>query len=276
MKKIMLFILSVFTMISCDPLVDNKDMGGILSEDQIDISVKSTTEGSNEIVMENYTPGIVPYWDFIINTSTNQKETAVMPFIGELTISCTAICNGGTVTTTRKVNVTKLDKPIPEQWNMLASEELSGKVWVWDTDQPFVYGTAGYGNNYAPAWSAFNPGGQVMAGKIVSTDEEMVFDRNGGPNFTRRKTSGTVVEKGLFKFDMTKQKIRDDGAVWSIGQMQFTNATVITGSSCWSNDPVYTFDIISLSADKMVLAYAAPGTEFQVWNEATFWCFKAK
>ncbi|MPN53434.1 hypothetical protein SDC9_201098 [bioreactor metagenome] len=74
MKKIMLFILSVFTMISCDPLVNNKDMGGILSEDQIDISVKSTTEGSNEIVMENYTPGIVPYWDFIINTSLIRKK----------------------------------------------------------------------------------------------------------------------------------------------------------------------------------------------------------
>lgn len=278
MRKLLFFLLPILILGSCDPIVDDKSIGGILNEDQLSLVVESTSEGSNEILLENNTPGIAPYWDYIIDKSTKQREIVRLPFMGEMTITFTGLCDGGTVTTTRKVNITKIDKPAAEEWTLLAGADPNGKVWVWDADDnsTVVYGTAGYGNDYAPGWSTFKLGQQVIEGKVVSPDEEMIFDLNGGANFTKRNTSGAELEKGSFKFDMSKQKIRDDGKVWSIGQMEFSGATVLCGSSCWDNNPVYVFDIISLSEDKMILAWAAEGLDFQVWNEATFWCFKKK
>lgn len=278
MKRIMLYMLSALALSACDPVVDNKDIGGILSENQLDIVVKSTSEGSNEILLENHTPGVAPYWDFIIGKSTNQSEVVRLPFMGEMEIQFTAICDGGTITTTRKVNVAQIDKPAAKEWTMFAGSSTEGKVWVWDPKEGnnVVYGTAGYGSgDPGPSWSTATAG-STIGGKLVPADEEMLFDLNGGPNMTKRKTDGTVVEKGTFKFDMSKQKLRDDGTPWSIGQLDFTGATIICGSSCWSTTLVYTFDIISLSETEMMLAYSAPGTVFGDWQEATFWRFKAK
>lgn len=278
MKRIMLYILSALALSACDPVVDNKGIGGILSENQLDIVVKSTSEGSNEVSLENNTPGVAPYWDYIVGKSTNQKEVVRLPFMGEMEIKFTAICDGGTVTTTRKVNVTKIDKPAEPEWTMFAGAGSDGKVWVWNPkpDNNVVYGTAGYGSgDPGPSWSTATAG-STIGDKLVPGDEEMLFDLNGGANMTKRKTDGTVVEKGTFKFDMTKQKLREDGTAWSIGQLDFEGVTVICGSSCWSTTLVYTFDIISLTDDEMMLAYSAPGTEFENWQEATFWRFKAK
>lgn len=278
MKRIMLYILSALALSACDPVVDNKDIGGVLAENQLDIVVKATSEGSNEILLENNTPGIAPYWDYIVGKSTNQSEVVRLPFMGEMEISFTAICDGGAVTTTRKVNVTKIDKPAEPEWPLFAGSGSDGKVWVWNPKEGsgVVYGTAGYViGDYGPSWSTATPGSSI-GGKLVPDDEEMLFDLNSGANMTKRKTDGTVVEKGTFKFDMSKQKFYENGDVWSIGQLEFTGATIICGSSCWNAIPVYTFDIISLSEDEMMLAYAAPGTEMWAWKEATFWRFKRK
>jgi len=268
----------MIVLFACEPVVDDKPMGGVVPEDQLSLVVESVSEGSNEILMENNTPGVGSYWDYVIGKSTKQKEVVRLPFLGETTITFTGLCDGGTVTTTRKVNVTKIDKPAEAEWTIFGGEDPAGKVWEWDPESfgGIVYGTAGYGNDFGPGWSVFGIGDEVFGGKVVSADEEMVFDLNGGANFTRRKVGGDVIEKGTFKFDMSKKKVKENGTVWSIGELQFSGATVLSGSSCWDTAPVYVFDIISLSDDKMVLAWAEPGIEFEVWNEATFWCFKAK
>lgn len=271
-------MLSALALSACDSVIDNKDIGGVLAENQLDIVVKSTSEGSNEILLENNTPGVAPYWDFIVGKSTNRSEVVRLPFMGEMEIKFTAICDGGSVTTTRTVNVTKIDKPAEAEWTIFAGSGSEGKVWVWNPKEgnDVVYGTAGYGSgDPGPGWSTATAG-STIGGKLVPGDEEMLFDLNGGANMTKRKTDGTIVEKGTFKFDMTKQKLLEDGRAWSIGQIEFSEATIICGSSCWSSTPVYTFDIISLSEDEMMLAYSAPGTPFGEWQEATFWRFKKK
>lgn len=278
MKKILLFLLSILTITACDPVVDNKSIGGVLSEDQLNLVVQSTSEGSNEILLENKTKGIGSYRDYIIGKSTKPQEIVRLPFVGELTITFTGLCDGGTVTTTRKVNVTKIDKEVEKEWTLFAGTDVNGKVWVWDADdnETVVYGTAGYGNDYAPGWSTFTLGQEVVEGKVVDPKEEMIFDLNTGANFRKVTSDGKELEKGTFKFDMSKQKFRAKGEIWSIGQLELFDATILCGSSCWNTTPVYVFDIIELTEDKMVLAWAAEGSEFEVWNEATFWCFKRK
>lgn len=277
MKKIILFLLSALVFgTACDPLVDDKSIGGVVSESELDITVRSTSEGSNEILLENNTPGVGSYWDYIVNKSTKQSDVVRLPFVGELTITFVGLCDGGTVTTTRKVNVTKIDKEVEKEWTMLAGSDINGKVWVW-ADGDEVYGSGGYGNSYAPAWSLVSKA-DMLGTKGEGSDYEMLFDLNGGANFTKRSADGKVLETGSFKFDMTKQKYKEDGRIWSIGQLEVLDATVLCGTSRWGSTPLHTFDILTLTDDEMILGWAAEGTTFETWGDgdATFWSFKKK
>lgn len=277
MKKIILFLISALVIgTACDPLEDDKSIGSVLSENELDITVRSTSEGSNEIFVENNTPGVGSYWDCIVKKSTKQSDVVRLPFVGELTITFIGLCDGGTVTTTRKVNVTKIDKEVEKEWTILAGSDINGKVWVWaDADE--VYGSGGYGNSYGPSWSLVSKD-NMLGTKGESSDYEMLLDLNGGANFTKRSADGKVLETGSFKFDMTKQKVKEDGRVWSIGQLEVLDATILCGTSRWGSTPLHTFDILTLTDDEMILGWAADGTDFETWGDgdATFWHFKKK
>lgn len=284
MKKIIISLLSIFVVLlsSCDPIVENKDMGGLISPDDIDISVQSSSPGSNEIVMKNKTIGAAPYWDYIVGTSANNEVTTILPFVGDVKIKFTAIGDAGVTTVERIVTVTELVKPVPVEWFYFAgkSNPKAGQIWVWDggaDGNSAAYGTAGYGNNDAPGWSVFKIGDKP-SGKLIDGEQEMVFDLNAGANFTRRKSDGSGAEKGTFSFDMTKGKKKADGTFWSIGELKFSGTSILTPSSTWNNggDIVYIYDIIKLTETEMVLAYAPPSTPFEEWAEATFWKFKTK
>jgi len=53
MKNIAIGILSIWLLAACDPVVDNKEMGGIVSESELKLDVHATTDGGNEIIMTN-------------------------------------------------------------------------------------------------------------------------------------------------------------------------------------------------------------------------------
>ena len=48
MKNIAIGILSIWLLAACDPVVDNKEMGGIVSESELKLDVHATTDGGNE------------------------------------------------------------------------------------------------------------------------------------------------------------------------------------------------------------------------------------
>ena len=61
MKNICSILLLLMAFCSCEPLVDNKSLGEIVSEDDLVLDVHNTTEGGNEIIMTNNTPGVGSY-----------------------------------------------------------------------------------------------------------------------------------------------------------------------------------------------------------------------
>ena len=67
MKNIAIGILSIWLLAACDPVVDNKEMGGIVSESELKLDVHATTDGGNEIIMTNNTPGVGSYYPFWVN-----------------------------------------------------------------------------------------------------------------------------------------------------------------------------------------------------------------
>lgn len=282
MKKIILSIFAIIaTVTACDPIVNDIPMGGVVSESSLNLTVKNVVEGGNEILLENNTPGVGSLWDYMIDKSTLAKKVIVLPFMGKITVTFTGLCAGGTVTTTRTVEINKITTPIAEEWIMLASNNLEGKTWVWDeTAETGVYGYGGYGYSLVPDWGSNMPGETSEGGLLVNPNDEMVFDLNAGANFTRRLADGTELEKGSFTFDMSKKKIGKNGEAWSIGRIEFKGASIPCPGDYYSpGTKLFVFDIITLSENKMVLAWAAPDAIFQdtKWETlATYWCFRRK
>lgn len=272
MKKIAIALLSILLLGACDPVVDNKEMGGIISESELKLDVHATTEGGNEIVMINNTLGVASYWDYITGISTNQQATVSLPFMGEQTIRFTGFCDGGLVTTTRTVNISKIDHPVAEEWGLFAGSAVSGKVWVWNFEgyDAAVYGTGGWLTEFAPSWDV------KPVEDLEDADSELIFDLNGGPNLTKADAEGNVLEKGTFAFDMSATKKNpDNGEQWSLGQLKLKGVSVLSGHAFYDeSETITTFEILVLTEDELVLCWNPSDAE--AWTDATFWCFKKK
>lgn len=265
------FILTLF-LVGCNPITDDKPLGRILSEDELILDVHNTTEGGNEITMTNNTPGVGSYWDYITGVAAEKSVTVTLPFMGEQTITFTGFCDGGTVTTTRKVFIDKIDHPIIQEWILFAGNELSGKSWVWNLEDynGIVYGTGGWLTEFAPSWDVCDPE------NLEDKDCELVFDLNGGPNLTKKDENGNIIEKGTFTFDMSTIKQNpDNGSQWSIGQLTIKGVSVLSGHAYYdSSNIITTFEILELTENTMVLCWNP--TDAEAWSDATFWCFRKK
>lgn len=260
---------------SCNPITDRDPMGGVLDETELKLEVFSTTPGGNLVVVENKTPGIGAYWQTSVGVSTRQRDTFLLPYKGEHEIIFKGICSGGVVTTTRKISIDVLDHPLSEEWEFFAGTGGTGREWMWHytamTDQ--IWGNGGYLWDIGPGWTRYDAQHfqDNYPNELVQT---MIFDLNGGANFTKKNADGTVAESGSFTFDMTKITIDGPGSgIWAKGKLYLTDATVIHGIAPNQNDaPVYTYDILYLDADNMVLAFPEPG----IGSGGTCWYWKFK
>lgn len=284
MKRLIIFLLPLLALASCERAMDTNKLGGVLSEDQILLTVENTSPGSNEIRLVNNTVGAAGRWSYIIDGSNAQSLVVRLPFVGEIPIQFTATCDGGLVTVTRTVTISQIDKPVDPVFTMLAGSTTAGKTWTWDDSQAAVYGPGGYGNDQSPTWGGTGVGAEFNGYTIAATDE-FTFDLNGGPNIT--VTDGKGTQKGTFRFDMSKpiqagpnhDDTDDSGAPvwWSVGTLYLTGATVPAGGASYGGlYPVTTFDILKLTDDTLVLAYTDPGSGWAAWATCTFWMFKAK
>ncbi|MCE5225517.1 MAG: hypothetical protein LLG05_06605 [Porphyromonadaceae bacterium] len=276
---------------SCTPIDDRESLGELLAPSQINIDVHGITEGSNKIVMINNTPNVGGMWYDGMNTSTRQNDTITWPFLGKATIYFYATTSGGIVKDSVVVNVTKMDFAIAPQWNYLAGSETSGKTWVWATDDPeydgVCYGDGAYLSDMYPSWDGYDQSFLEAAG--VDKDE-MTFDLNGGPNFTlitgnngldvydnedAGLPAGTYHGKFSFNMSKTLASADDPSQLWAIGQLKLTGATVSEGIDPDDDSaPVYTYDILMLTDDEMILAAPTPGAG--PWDGAWYWIFKRK
>lgn len=271
MKNIAIGILSICLLVACDPVVDNNEMGGVISESELQLDVHATTEGGNEIVMTNNTPGVGSYWDHITGISTKQTATAALPFLGEQTIKFIGFCDGGQVSATRTVTITKIDHPVAKEWALFAGSGTNGKAWVWNLENyDAVYGTGGWLTEFEPSWDI------IPVEELEDLDCELVFDLNGGPNLSKIDADGNVLEKGTFSFDMsTVRNNPDNGEQWSLGQLKLAGVSVLSGHAFYDeSNKITTFEILELTDDTMVLCWNPSDAE--AWTDATFWCFRKK
>lgn len=265
-------IIALLVFAGCDPVVDDRGAGSVLTPDQLDLQVYNLTDGSNAIVVKNNTPGVGSYWDYGTGVSTRQCDTIVMPYVGDISVKFVGLCDGGQVRAERPVHISKIDHAIQKEWTLFAGSTLEGKKWTWDFEgaNNAVYGTGGWLAEFLPSWSVTAPG------DLEDRDCSMVFNLNGGPNVEKVDANGKVLEKGTFSFDMTATKSNaDDGTPWSIGELKLQRVTMLSGHAYWDkNNKITTFEILKLTEHEMILCWNS--ADAAAWSDATFWVLKSE
>ena len=276
MKKLLIYLpLLAGILFSCEPIEDRASMGGAISADQLEARVEPVVvdgKNSNKVVVDCSSPVNVR-WSYDLGTSQRTTDTLLMVVEGESTVTLIARNPDGTeVTKDYTVNVEELSFSVAPQWGYLCGS--GEKEWVWDTQDNAgaVFGNGGYLANTAPGWWMMGSDGVDDEAPGEGSGASMVFSTKGA-SLTKHLSDGTTQE-GTFSFDMSKQKMADDGTVWSSGKLHTNGVTVLCGISINEGyKEVHAYDILRLDDDKLYLGYAAEGTG--AWGEAWFWMFQA-
>jgi hypothetical protein len=262
---------------------DRHEPGRVYSEEEL-LNFVTVTVNGNEVILENKAPQVISFWTTTFGSQSNKNTTTVyIPVANTYTATLKAFSAGGTTTVTKEFESAQND---PEyfanpMWNLLTNGE-AGKTWVWANDIPGgkVWGNGGYLGNNAPSWWTLGMNDIISQGGDAS--DEITFNLDRGINFTVKTASATSVPgegSGTFNMSLAEaDQVKDDnGNVWSLGKIIFTNHSVPLGFE--PNSPGkplhYTFDILKLTEDELVLAFPEPGVT-SAWGTAWFYMFKRK
>ncbi len=202
MKNLIIyFIAAVMFLSACDPIEKREELGARLSPSELNITVQSSSQGSNGIIVSNNTPGVSGTWFYTGGGySFKQKDTIALPYPGEHTIIFRATTDGGIVEKSVKVQVAKLDYYVPGY-----SELTNGdtKTWVYDDayENGYCYMTANY--DWEEFW--WNP---YEDDPTPDFGAKMKFDLEGGSlNYTLIEADGTET-KGSFVLNMNDMTLQ--------------------------------------------------------------------
>lgn len=275
MKRFIAYItilISIFTLVSCEPIEDRLDIGGAISAEQLDVTATPLVvngKATNKIILNNTSP-VLSSWNYGIGTTEKKTDTVLMVVAGESEIIFTGRNpDGSEITKTLKVNVEDMRFPVPPEWGFLTAG--SEREWEWDDTKPAVWGNGGYLANYAPGWWTVPLADINGQSPNEGAGAKMIFSLKNAI-FTKVKSDGTT-EKGTFSFNMDTKKLNSSGAVWAKGTLTLKGTTVLNGiSPNEGNAKVYEYDILVLDNKQMVLAHPEPNAG--EWGTAWFWMFK--
>ena len=216
MKKIVYLLTGVLLVFiaSCEPQLDAiEDLGPTPTNGLITID---DSDPYNPIFTANADNGFIYHWDFGNNqTGEGQIASSYFPFAKDYDVTCTISGAGGTnVIATKTFNVATND---PAVANMPVWKELTGggtgKTWVYNTDPAtglpdYCYQTGNQGelDTYPDAWMPSWSWGQCVR-MTPDINGAMVFDLNGGLNYTYHQNAGDTGVKGSFILDTANMTI---------------------------------------------------------------------
>lgn len=293
MKNInLLYTLGIVLMLfACEPIEDREMMGEIVPASSIQVEASGITTGSNRIILKNNTLQYNVVWDYIIDKSTKQTDTIDLPFLGTQEIIAHAFTDGGMVDVPISVDITSIDFPLDEQWNLLAGSDVDGKTWVWAGDNPYattsvlgfpepaVWGLGGGSTALLPDGALFALGTTSIQYVVpeyfmVPGDAmgKMKFDLNGAANYTYTDMSdpaNPITHNGSFvlklKDPASANYNSNPSEVTLVGAPIMLKAVsaAMAGQAGTPADPV-TFDIVKLTEDELHLRVAGLYTSL-VW-----------
>lgn len=272
MIKYILFFAFVF-LVACNPEEERFGMGKSLTIDQLDISAQPLVidgKRSNKVVLENRSP-ILQSWDYGLSSTQKVRDTVLLVITGNTDITFTGLNpDGTTISKVLTVNVEKLTFPVPPEYGLLCG--TGTKEWVYDDTAPAVYGNGGYRNDVAPAWWINSINAMKEIDPIFGAGI-MKFSIQGGAFEKISGINPSVKSVGRFSFDMSKVTYKEwePEVVWAKGKLYTNGTNILYGVDRNKGEtPVYEYDIIELTENKMILAFRVEN------NGCWFWCFKAK
>ena len=285
MKKSLLTIIGILSLpvlFSCQEKFEYSKTVVPASQIESNLEVYGINPGSNKLVLVNNNKGIGGMWDYNVGVSNRQRDTVIVPFLGEQVIKFYATCDTEIVQVEKKVSVSKIEFASDPLWTKVAGTTADGITWKWNTtlENSGCYGAGGYGwSPVYPDWNSVSEGKGDWSDVEVYPDEYIKLDMNGGANVTFYKHGGGT-EKG--SFSVSSAIAEEKAAIGWLGTITFRGATVPSPYTYYGNTPEGpTFEIAKLTATEMVLVQADADQAGIFcdpnWASAsTHWCFKAE
>jgi len=255
MKSVIFSLMGLMMLLAaCNTIEDRDSAGSIVTKEQLKIAVIQTTAGSNSVILQNKTAGVIMFWDWGTGTSHKDIDTIYVPFKGTVKLKYTAFCGGGTITDSTTFTVAAMDNAYFDKdptWKGLTGGG-SGKTWVWALDVPGKM-IAGNGpeNCTAPAWWTITAADGNVSGTLQN---EITMDLNGAANFSLKANDGSV-KKGFFKMIAPFEK----------GGVKYPGIQVLNGTKFpWPAPADGKYHITKLTADEMSVH------EYGVYNVAMY------
>jgi hypothetical protein len=247
-KNLLLVGLMGSALSACDPAEDRESLGEPLSASDLNYSVSQQPGYDNMVYLENQTPQTIPYWDYVIGTSTRDKDTVVFPFGGDYWIKYTAFGKGGSAIDSTKVTVTEND---PEYFSDpsydLLTNGMNGKYWK------LVRVTLGPATNHEAIWGDVS----WWSADAYNWNDSAYFDLNGGFHF-KRFHNGEVTES---KFDLNLNEVLTGAVIPDPGRSILINGgnqlPVRDGSNEMAEINKTHYRIYKLSADTLIVGQGA-------------------
>lgn len=277
MKKItiILSLVALCVLASCDPIEIRYEMGDSITADQIvATAVPEVINGQNvnKVILECNSPINCQWSNGILQANSNYAE--MLMFVpGTQTITLTGLCADGTkITKEFTVTIDAMHYEVAPEYGYFCG--TGEKKWTWDASMGTPWGNGGYLSNVTPGWWCCDMAaieGQAVEKGYPADGQNgyMTFVLNG---LKLQKSDGAV---GNFSFDMTKTTTGADGNIWGIGKLTTKGVNVLLGvQPNQSGFPmIYEYDILQLNDDRMYLACPEPGAG--AWGTCWYWCFTA-
>ncbi len=274
MKKIFILFLASTLITACLPMDSVTDLSRLnavlLNTNTVRIEPGESKTLSIVITPKRYEEKVAIRWE------SNDTTVVIVNQYGEITA-----VSGGTTTVTvsathEKITVKancEVEVYMREEWALLCGKEE--KTWVWDDTAPEgPWGNGGYKGNTMPGWWVVKLEDIDAQAPGEGAGASMTFSAVGA-RLTKKYSDGTSAA-GTFGFSSMNRIIYDDsGAIWSKGKIKTKNVSMLCGQSPnEAGAPVYSYEILKLTEDKMVLSYPEPGVSS--WGTAWFWMFRKK
>jgi len=251
MKKIFYILAGVALIFatSCEPQTD--DIESIGSGPINGIITINDSNPYKPIFTAKADNGFIYHWDFDNGQKgVGNDVTSYFPFPGTYSITCIISGAGGkNVTVSKSFNVSTMDPNVATApvWKELTGSG-SGRTWIYNTDPAtgfpdYCFQTYWDLANYPNNWKPENSWGQCVR-LTPDLNGKMIFDLNGGINYTYHQNTGDTGIMGSFLLDTDNMTITITDPYILDHAVDCTNAEVtLTG----------VFDIKLLTDDEMIL-----------------------
>lgn len=271
MKQLFIYLfafIGCLNFIACDPINDREELGGNISADQIEATVRlEEVNGKkvNKAILDCSSPILCRWSNGVLDKSGNHMEL-LMFGKGEQIITLTGLCQDGTyITKEFTVNVEDLYYEIDPTYNLLFGN--GEKKWKWA--EGVCLGNGGWRpDQQAPEWWTLTKADVEGQQASEGNDATMTFSLYGKKvTFSNGKTGNIDFSTGGACFDSWYGTFSSTCGV--LCGKAFNDCYIGQGNT------IVNYQLVSVTEDKLVLAFCEDASMGEWSGTGWWWVFEA-